>query len=102
MRISDWSSDVCSSDLHDVHHRAPRPRGAADPQALRPPFRRAADLFAMADPGAAPHPAAAAPCRPGHASGGCDIARNDGYSLDRGTAGGGRGLFGAVLFLGAV
>src|SRR3546814_13788712 len=21
MRISDWSSDVCSSDLSDVHHR---------------------------------------------------------------------------------
>src|SRR3546814_11183327 len=54
----------------------------------------------MADPGAAPHPAAAAPCRPCHASGGCDIARNDRYSLDRGAAGGGRGLFGAVLFLG--
>src|SRR3546814_5562148 len=21
MRISDWSSDVCSSDLHDLHHK---------------------------------------------------------------------------------
>src|SRR3546814_19300066 len=28
MRISDWSSDVCSSDLHD--------RGIGDPQPLQP------------------------------------------------------------------
>src|SRR3546814_5587872 len=56
----------------------------------------------MADPGAAPHPAAATLCRSCHASGGCDIARNDRYSLDRGAADGGRGFFGAVLFVGAV
>src|SRR3546814_11429431 len=31
MRISDWSSDVCSSDLHGCH-RHPRGIGAADPE----------------------------------------------------------------------
>src|SRR3546814_12241844 len=41
MRISDWSSDVCSSDLHDRHgHNAARPdRGGAD----RKPQRGAPD-----------------------------------------------------------
>src|SRR3546814_18550230 len=29
MRISDWSSDVCSSDLAAVHRRRPRPRRPA-------------------------------------------------------------------------
>src|SRR3546814_20681026 len=56
----------------------------------------------MADPGAAPHIAAAALCRSCHASGRRDIGRNDRYSLDRGAADGGRGFFGAVLFVGAV
>src|SRR3546814_1171668 len=27
MRISDWSSDVCSSDLRDGHHNQRRPHG---------------------------------------------------------------------------
>src|SRR3546814_6715677 len=70
MRISDWSSDVCSSDLA-ILRTSSRMAFA---------IRRAADLFAMADPGAAPHPAAATLCRSCHASGGCDFARNDRYS----------------------
>src|SRR3546814_1863204 len=28
MRISDWSSDVCSSDLVELHSLTPLPRGA--------------------------------------------------------------------------
>src|SRR3546814_3828764 len=34
MRISDWSSDVCSSDLHHFHFNlGPREHGAAKPEA---------------------------------------------------------------------
>src|SRR3546814_1053801 len=36
MRISDWSSDVCSSDLGGVEHRRLQPQGDGDGQAQRP------------------------------------------------------------------
>src|SRR3546814_7132814 len=35
MRISDWSSDVCSSDLQLYHHRGTPVPGYARPQTLR-------------------------------------------------------------------
>src|SRR3546814_458898 len=49
MRISDWSSDVCSSDLH-VHRRRARPRRnlrtltGMEPRLIRPPFVLLEDL----------------------------------------------------------
>src|SRR3546814_17496930 len=38
MRISDWSSDVCSSDLHHVSASISRIEGAASQQRLRNQF----------------------------------------------------------------
>src|SRR3546814_1707072 len=43
MRISDWSSDVCSSDLHRIMPRRVEPPGSKQPvQSVQPgqPFRR--------------------------------------------------------------
>src|SRR3546814_4723918 len=39
MRISDWSSDVCSSDLADRPRRALRPENPPDSRACAPAFR---------------------------------------------------------------
>src|SRR3546814_13598475 len=55
MRISDWSSDVCSSDLHAIHHGSQRGLrvpgdfdlqrgGAVGAQPLRQPVRHGGDL----------------------------------------------------------
>src|SRR3546814_6486040 len=41
MRISDWSSDVCSSDLSPVHHAAPVTVAAANAAvAVAPPVKQ--------------------------------------------------------------
>src|SRR3546814_2116698 len=40
MRISDWSSDVCSSDLGAARRSPPRRRRAARPRRSRPRARR--------------------------------------------------------------
>src|SRR3546814_2991588 len=40
MIISDWSSDVCSSDLCEVSRPQPLDRGADPPRRLRPQHRR--------------------------------------------------------------
>src|SRR3546814_3792841 len=65
LRISDWSSDVCSSDLIDVHHAIPEifgdverfaaPRIPADmgrcvepPELVRDMFERSPDLIDIA------------------------------------------------------
>src|SRR3546814_3678006 len=42
MRISDWSSDVCSSDLPSAHLRPARSAPAADRRGGRPPASRPA------------------------------------------------------------
>src|SRR3546814_9918266 len=52
MRISDWSSDVCSSDLHCRRRRGP---DAADPAVPRP--RRLPDAVTAAHPGLDGRPA---------------------------------------------
>src|SRR3546814_6979306 len=44
MRISDWSSDVCSSDLHEAPSRVPFRRPSAD--------RRHGGVVALDEPGA--------------------------------------------------
>src|SRR3546814_15258520 len=49
MRISDWSSDVCSSDLHSLEARLPRPRAREHDR--RPARQRSADGV----PGGAAH-----------------------------------------------
>src|SRR3546814_1530183 len=60
MRISDWSSDVCSSDLHDARTQAVRARrkfparGALPPPHPRRAGRRPADLRFPAQIGRAP------------------------------------------------
>src|SRR3546814_9905002 len=53
MRISDWSSDVCSSDLSEVGYAAAQAGGQSKP-ARRPPGGRSvlADSSAQRDPGA--------------------------------------------------
>src|SRR3546814_3056569 len=58
MRISDWSSDVCSSDLGDLHGLCPRPallfQGAgADPGGESGERRRVAHVCAEDDRGTA-------------------------------------------------
>src|SRR3546814_4684000 len=47
MRISDWSSDVCSSDLQLLHHAADRRGRQMEPRQLRdrPRTHRADDRF---------------------------------------------------------
>src|SRR3546814_13771186 len=40
MRISDWSSDVCSSDLQPEYHRRRRPDSKADDSGRKPADRR--------------------------------------------------------------
>src|SRR3546814_3406691 len=62
LRISDWSSDVCSSDLHThrVVSARSRPRAGAEPTAAPRPPRRALVLrepAAASKPGVEPQPA---------------------------------------------
>src|SRR3546814_4834367 len=48
MRISDWSSDVCSSDLGPPDHRDPAGRGAVPRTAGRTPCHRPRSHAAVA------------------------------------------------------
>src|SRR3546814_20462821 len=66
MRISDWSSDVCSSDLHQFSGR----RGAAARALRRSHARRARRRFPRAHGRAVhlPHPAGATPWQIGRPS----------------------------------
>src|SRR3546814_4123893 len=55
MRISDWSSDVCSSDLRHFHRQAARPR---------PRWRRAVDQLQVQGAWQGQRPALAGPAAP--------------------------------------
>src|SRR3546814_1907220 len=59
MRISDWSSDVCSSDLRD-HHQEEEEEGEIDDQHDRRRSEKVADTLEFRN-AAREHPGAAAP-----------------------------------------
>src|SRR3546814_4893648 len=84
MRISDWSSDVCSSDLHrtqPVIHPAGRGQGRRPRQGRHPPARAGAAREGRRLPAAAAGQARAARTAPADPAGGSQ-ARSEEHTTE--------------------